>query len=265
MRNWRVCNFESETFDLEDLKMILDMASPDRSFASNAKEFPTDFRHENALKFENMYYKDAGWVKMEDLYALKNCRDVVLGRTMFTQPEIKAFINHWVNSEFDMFWLLDVFTEKDFDTVDILDGLTLLHIEQADLVCLTMAKATETRMKTFLCFSNTENSLLLTAWAPGEFISGEGDKFDTAIRNREGVIELLIEKKQLEMELESADEENNTNTINYLYLLNVLALIPSSLYCYFVLGFFKCVSIPMRVENGAETVLNVLFILNTLL
>ncbi|EGT57063.1 hypothetical protein CAEBREN_25304 [Caenorhabditis brenneri] len=139
MRNWGSCQFEGETLDLEDLKLVLDMASPDRSFASKANGYPIDFRHENAFKFKNMYYKDARWVKMEDLYALKNCCDVVLGRTMFTQPEIKAFINHWVNRE---------------------------------------------------------------------FISGEGDKFDKAIRNREGVIELLIEKKQLEMELESADEEN---------------------------------------------------------
>ncbi|EGT51446.1 hypothetical protein CAEBREN_17166 [Caenorhabditis brenneri] len=200
--------------------MIMDMASPIRSFSSDAKECPIDFRHENAFKFRYFEYIDARWVKIEDLYKLNNCHRMKLGRTNFTQTEIKEFIHYWVNSKIDMFYRMEIDETEAFDLKEILDGLTFLHIENWS-ACLTKATSSKQRQKSLLCFCHSENSLLLTAWVPGAFASDTGNpEFDRIINNKQGVIELLIEKKQLEMEWESADRENKRRISNRLRQLD---------------------------------------------
>ncbi|EGT60440.1 hypothetical protein CAEBREN_13465 [Caenorhabditis brenneri] len=207
MRNWEYCTFNGGTIELEELNMIMDMASPTRSFTYNVKEFPIDFRHENAFKFRDNDYEDARWVKIEDLYMLRNCQHVTLGRNNFTKTQIKDFINYWVNSDIDMFWWMKIGKAEAFDLSDILDGLALLHLEHRR-TCLTMAPASKTREKRLLFFSETEITLIMSAWAPGEFKSGRSEEFDMAIRKKEGVMELLMVKKKLELEKKSADEES---------------------------------------------------------
>ncbi|CAL2028537.1 unnamed protein product [Caenorhabditis brenneri] len=159
LRTWKHCIFEDKQISAEELRIILDTASPDRSFASLAEEGPKELRHEKALKFENNIHRDARWIKTEDLYKLNNCGTVTLGKNNFTQSDIKAFISYWVNSDIDMFW------------------------------------------------RSLSGFLTLTAWAPDEFTYTRGE-LDTMIKNKHGVIDLLIEKKQLELEEESANSEN---------------------------------------------------------
>ncbi|EGT51441.1 hypothetical protein CAEBREN_30242 [Caenorhabditis brenneri] len=117
------------------------------------------------------------------------------------------FISYWVNSDIDMFWWMKIGKAETFDLNQILDGLTLLHLEHRR-TCITMAPASKTREKRLLFFSETEMTLIMSAWAPGEFKSGRSEEFDMAISKKEGAMELLVEKKQLEMKLESADKEN---------------------------------------------------------
>ncbi|EGT51435.1 hypothetical protein CAEBREN_06628 [Caenorhabditis brenneri] len=207
MRNWGYCTINGETIELEELNMIMDMASPTRSFACNVKEFPIDFRHEKAFKFRDNDYEDARWVKIEDLYKLRNCQHVTLGRNNFTKTQIKEFIHYWVNSEIDMFWWMKIGKAEAFGLTEILDGFTLLHIEHRR-TCFTMAPASKTRKRRLLFFTNLKNSLIMSAWSPGEFKSGGSEKFDAAIRKKERVMELLMVKKKLELEKKSADEES---------------------------------------------------------
>ncbi|EGT57502.1 hypothetical protein CAEBREN_24571 [Caenorhabditis brenneri] len=220
MQNWVFCLFENETIDSEEMKMIMDMASPERSFSSDAKECPIDFRHENAFKFRYFEFEDARWVKIEDLYKLNNCYKVILGRTNFTKTEIKKFIDYWVNSKIDMFHRMVIKKTESFELNEIVDELTLLHIENRRS-CFTKVNSSKRRQKTLLCFSYPENSLVLTAWVPGTFASDiEVPELDRTINNKQGVIELLIEKKQLDMEWESADRENKRRISNRLRQLD---------------------------------------------
>ncbi|CAL2028718.1 unnamed protein product [Caenorhabditis brenneri] len=206
MKNWGYSTFNGETIELEELNMFMDMASPTRSFKCNVKEFPIDFRHEKAFKFRDNDYEDARWVEIEDLYKLRNCQHVTLGRNNFTKTQIKEFISYWVNSSIDMFWWMKIGKAETFDLSEILDGLTLLHIQHRR-TCLTMAPYSKTREKRLLFFTDAEMTLTMSAWAPGEFRSRSSEKFDMAMGKKEGVMELLVEKKQLELEKESADEK----------------------------------------------------------
>ncbi|EGT60347.1 hypothetical protein CAEBREN_17643 [Caenorhabditis brenneri] len=206
MRNWEICCFEGETIELEELKLIMDMATPDIIFYCYANECPIDFTHENAFKFANCYYKDARWVKVEDLFKMNKCYTAILGRNSLTQTDFKKFFEYWVNSEIDMFFRLEIETEEVLDPTEMLDGLTLLYIEQRD-TCFTKVKSSGSRDNTVLFFSYTPNYLHLEAWPPGEFFSLVGKELDEAINKKHWVIDSLIEKKRLEEQWESTDSE----------------------------------------------------------
>ncbi|EGT60389.1 hypothetical protein CAEBREN_24568 [Caenorhabditis brenneri] len=220
MKNWGDFYFDGETIDPEELKMIMDMASPERSFFSYAKECPIDFRHENAFKFRYSQFKDARWVKIEDLYKFTNGQDVSLLRNNFTKTQIKEFISYWVNSEIDMFRRVVIKKMEAFDLNEIADGLTLLHIE-GWRPRFTKATSSKQRQKTLLYLHNSEKLLILSAWVPGTFAGDNGEpEYDRIVNNKQGVIELLIEKKQLDMEWESADRENKQRISNRLRQLD---------------------------------------------
>ncbi|EGT51434.1 hypothetical protein CAEBREN_17741 [Caenorhabditis brenneri] len=206
MQNWEICEFQGETVDSEELKMIMDMATPDREFFSYAKESPIDFTHENAFKFANSYYKDARWVKVEDICRMDACYTVILGRNNLTQTDFKIFLEYWVNSKIDMFFRLEIDTEEVLNPTEMLDGLTLLYIEQRE-TCFTKVKSSGLRDNTVLLFSYTPNYLHLEAWPPGEFFSLVGKELDEAINKKHWVIDSLIEKKRLEEQWESTDSE----------------------------------------------------------
>ncbi|EGT41289.1 hypothetical protein CAEBREN_00061 [Caenorhabditis brenneri] len=206
LKAWSYCYFKGEKISSEELKMKLDLASSDRSFASIAEEAPEELRHEKALKFRDNMYRDARWVKIEDLYGLNNSRYVELGMTSLTQSDIKAFINYWMNSDIDLFRSMRIKTTENFETDDVLYGLPALHIDNST-TSFIKAKLSGTRKRPLLCVTKA-NSLFLTAWAPEEFTCQGGEECDNLIRTKHGVIDLLIEKTQLESEEESADSEN---------------------------------------------------------
>ncbi|CAL2028704.1 unnamed protein product [Caenorhabditis brenneri] len=216
MQNWVFCLFEGETIDSEEMKMIMDLASPERSFCSYAKESPIEFRHENAFKFRYSQFEDARWVKIEDLYKFTNGQDVSLLRNNFTKTQIKEFISYWVNSDIDIFRRVVIKKMEAFDLNEIADGLTLLHIE-GWRPRFTKATSSKQRQKTLLYFHNSEKLLVLAAWVPGTFAGDNGEpEYDRIVNDKHGVIELLIEKKQLDMEWESADNENRRRISNRL-------------------------------------------------
>ncbi|CAL2028716.1 unnamed protein product [Caenorhabditis brenneri] len=199
--------------------MIMDMATPDITFYCYANECPKDFTHENAFEFANCYYKDARWVKVEDLCRMDKCYTVILGRNNLTQTDFKRFLEYWVNSKIDMFFRLEIDTEEVLDPTEMLDGLTLLYIEQRE-TCFTKVKSSGLRDNTVLFFPYTPNYFHLEAWPPGEFFSLVGKELDETINKKHGVIDLLIEKKRLETEWESADKENKRRISNRLKRLD---------------------------------------------
>ncbi|CAL2029342.1 unnamed protein product [Caenorhabditis brenneri] len=218
-QKWKYCLFLYEKIDSEELKMILDMASPEKTVDCRANECPIDFRHENAFKFRNCVYKDARWVKIEDLYEM-NCHNVILERTSFTQTEIKAFIKHWVNSENDMFCQLNIMIDEAIDSAEILDGLNVLDIEQLGLF-YTIIKPSKTRKRMLLALIIVENNLRLGEWAPG-FSKPDVDVSEyEIIMKKQGVFDLLMEKKQMEMELEKANGDQEREISNRLIQLDI--------------------------------------------
>ncbi|CAL2028931.1 unnamed protein product [Caenorhabditis brenneri] len=198
--------YKKKKTSAEELKVILDTASFDKSFTCYVKHVPIDFEHENAFKFGNIYYLDARWMKIENLYGMNSCGDVTLCRTNFTQPEIKAFVNHWVNSDIEMFLSLEILSTEPFEATEIFDWPTVLHIGNSS-ICFAMSKTSETRKKTLLSICKAGSSgIMLSAWAPGEYRSGVHPTFDEIIRDTKIEFDLLMEKERLKTKWDSSEE-----------------------------------------------------------
>ncbi|CAL2031846.1 unnamed protein product [Caenorhabditis brenneri] len=210
MKNWEDLTIEGKKISSEDLKMIMDTATLDRTFDCRVEEMPLDFKHENAFNFFYQIYYDARWVKIEDLNGLRNLVYVYLHFNLFTQQQLKSFVNYWVDSEVDMFSRIQIMKSLNFDS--FVDGLLGLHGSDPFLrFFFTLSKSSLNKRKNNLLiifYDVEEHILFLEAWdinkryAP--FVNEEVNKH---CENIYKILTLLHTKKTLEDLWKMADTE----------------------------------------------------------
>ncbi|CAL2031838.1 unnamed protein product [Caenorhabditis brenneri] len=202
MKNWRELSVYGKKISSEDLKMIMDRATLDRHFELKVEEMPSDFKHENAFKFASQDYHDSRWVRIEDLYGLKNSINVTLLRSNFTQEQIKTFVNYWVNSEVDMFLWMRIETNDRTHFESLVDGFLGLRCNKTISNNFFMLSTTtsSSRKDTMLAISCHRNDLVLTAWAENENYQAIKDleELNKLFRNLREILTKLHEKKELE-------------------------------------------------------------------
>ncbi|EGT51834.1 hypothetical protein CAEBREN_16062 [Caenorhabditis brenneri] len=209
MKNWNELCVYGKEISSEDLKMIMDTATSHRSFECAVREMPLDFKHENAFKFSLQLYHDARWVKIDDLYGLRNMVRVALYKNCFTHEQLKLFINYWVNSEVDMFSEMLIETDS-LNFENLVDGL--IGLQGSDInpkLFFTLSESSSNgREQTMLRISYDvrENWLLLEAWDEKNKAS-KNDEENKNFENVAMILTLLRKKKKLEDLLEVANEE----------------------------------------------------------
>ncbi|CAL2031835.1 unnamed protein product [Caenorhabditis brenneri] len=212
MKNWNKLSIYGKKINSEDLKMIMDRATLRRHFESKVNEMPLDFKHKNAFKFASQDYRDARWVQIEDLYGLENSQNVTLVRNNFTQEQIKKFVNHWVYSDVDMFWWMNIRTKDETDFESLVDEYLGLRWSFININLFFMLSKTTSisRKKTMLAISyDNRNDLILTAWADNEAHQAVTDveELNRPFRNLREKMTKLHKKKELE-DLQRVGNEN---------------------------------------------------------
>ncbi|EGT51840.1 hypothetical protein CAEBREN_23732 [Caenorhabditis brenneri] len=211
MENWKKLSIYGKKISSEDLKMIMNTATSKRTFESKVGEMPLDFEHENAFKFWIQDYHDARWVKIEDLYGLRNLVHVVLRRNLFTHEQLKSFVNYWVNSDVDMFGWIQIQRIVRLDFENVVDGL--IGLQGSDLnsrLFLTLSESPKKRRKTMLSidYNVRHKSLLLMAWDINKkYTPSKNEEENKKFENVGMVLTLLHKKKKLEDLREVASEE----------------------------------------------------------
>ncbi|CAL2031843.1 unnamed protein product [Caenorhabditis brenneri] len=192
--------------------MIMDKAKSKRTFASKVEEMPLDFKHKKAFKFYYQTYDDARWVRIKDLYRLRKLVYVVLRQNLFTQEQLKSFVNHWVNSKVDMFGWIQINRIDRLDFENVVDGL--IGLEGSDpnyRLFLTLSKSpSEKRKKTMLSirYDVRNRCLFLKAWSVNEkYKSSKNEEESGNFENVGKILTTLYKKKKLEDLLEVANEE----------------------------------------------------------
>ncbi|CAL2031845.1 unnamed protein product [Caenorhabditis brenneri] len=181
---------------------------------------------QKAFKFCSQIYNDARWVKIEDLYGLRDLVHVELRRTLFTQEQLKSLVNYWVNSEVDMFSEIQIGT-KSPNFKSLINGFVGLQGSRPDSKhskqFFTLSKSSlNKRKRTMLRISFNVNwrSLSLMALDINEkYTPSKNEEENKKFENVGKILTLLHKKKELEDLLEVADEEARmelNETIDYL-------------------------------------------------
>ncbi|EGT51796.1 hypothetical protein CAEBREN_15661 [Caenorhabditis brenneri] len=226
MKNWKNLNIFGQKVSSENLKMIMDTATSLRTLNSAVEKMPSNFKHENAFKFCNQIYNDARWVKIEDLYGLRDLIYVELRRTLFTQEQLKSLVNYWVNSEVDMFSELQIGT-KSPNFKSLINGFVGLQGSGPDSkyskLFFTLSESSlNKRKRTMLriSFNVYWRSLSLMALDINEkYTPSKNEEDNKKFENVGMILTLLHKKKELEDLLEAANEEAKmelSETIDYL-------------------------------------------------
>ncbi|CAL2031844.1 unnamed protein product [Caenorhabditis brenneri] len=212
MKNWKNLTIYGKKISSEDLKMIMDTETSYRTFESKVEEMPLDFKHENAFKFFYQLYHDARWVKIEDLYGLRKLVHVDLYRNLFTQEQLKSFVNYWVNSKVDMFGWIQIISAESLNFDSFVDGL--LGLQSTNLnykLFFTLSKSPSYMRRNnmlIIVYDFMRQSLFLKAWNINkEYTPSKNEEENKKFENVGEILTLLHRKKDLEDLLEVANEE----------------------------------------------------------
>ncbi|CAL2031252.1 unnamed protein product [Caenorhabditis brenneri] len=110
---------------LAEMEFLMNFVNKNAYFDISCK-IPEDFRHENAFKFPSVHYGSARWVTLDQLKPIRNCDEVRLGGTNFTNEDINQFLHYWINCEETMIKSrISMFVKNgvQIDAAVIMDGI----------------------------------------------------------------------------------------------------------------------------------------------
>lgn len=113
LQRWKKIFVQGQQPTKRNMNRIMELANPERDIVVETK-FPNDYHHKKAFNFMSMVYEDATWVRIENLFSLKNNCKVYLGTNTLTSANFNTFLKYWVNSDCDMFRKMTVITTEKF-------------------------------------------------------------------------------------------------------------------------------------------------------
>ncbi|EGT59771.1 hypothetical protein CAEBREN_01068 [Caenorhabditis brenneri] len=143
-REWKFLRVFGKQIEQTDLELIIDMAESNRKISIQLEKFPVDFRHEKVLEFKmpileqfilqafefsEIEYDVADWVRIEDLFSLRNSSIVTLCHNEFNCSELNELICFWKNCNYSMFRQLTIHMKQEivFATNMIFDEIVYLE------------------------------------------------------------------------------------------------------------------------------------------
>ncbi|EFO85864.1 hypothetical protein CRE_01875 [Caenorhabditis remanei] len=121
--DWKILLIEGDKIEATDLDIIMNMANLERKIMITLNSFPENFTHEKvdsfnfyklrtiifqAFQFLDMEYHEAHWVRIEDLFSLRNSISVTLMLNHFNCPHLNQLICFWMECTHSMFRQLTI-------------------------------------------------------------------------------------------------------------------------------------------------------------
>ncbi|EGT49339.1 hypothetical protein CAEBREN_24325 [Caenorhabditis brenneri] len=210
LKDFEYLSLDEGEIDAESLDLVMEMAQSNRVLRIKWTEIPKDYYHKNALKFRDIRYWDARWVRIENLLTLKDSRTVELGWNKLTCSDVNTFIKYWIDSDHDVVQSLSSRTSMAFQTEHLFDGIVVLRARFA--IYLVLANPTKQRKRPILS---------ITCYDDGMIYMKSYDKDDTfclwgslkveSWAPEYKVLQALNKKKELEGEMEEIQKLLDTN------------------------------------------------------
>ncbi|PIC46565.1 hypothetical protein B9Z55_006215 [Caenorhabditis nigoni] len=91
-----------------------------------------DYSNPKAFNFRSVEYKEARWLKIENLFSIRNSYMIKLKRTNFDCSDVNQFIHYWSGSDKDMMEEIRITLKEgtQIDTQEITKDLIVIHTEE---------------------------------------------------------------------------------------------------------------------------------------
>uniref|UniRef100_A0A1I7T3P0 FBA_2 domain-containing protein n=1 Tax=Caenorhabditis tropicalis TaxID=1561998 RepID=A0A1I7T3P0_9PELO len=118
---------------VEAVDLAMDSFKKGREISYGAVEMPLDYSHPNAFKFVIIYYYDARWVRLENLFSMRGIRSVELERTNLKCEDLNTLLKYWTTSDERMTYGLriGITQETNIQEKTLFDGLIVLKTVQS--------------------------------------------------------------------------------------------------------------------------------------
>lgn len=202
--NWIIVY--GNTIERRNLDLIVEMNNSKRSVSVRSKSIPIDYKHEDAFKARDIEYKDARWVRLEDLFSLNNIHRVNLGTNNLTTTDFNSFIKFWIESDCDMFEGLKINTSG-VCPIALFDDIVMLKTYRLQtpyrLVACNPSKTN--RKQPMLGVCKPSKCLSFSTFSPEEIICVNDQFFDFS--SEFSILKILNQKRVLEKEVEKLEEQ----------------------------------------------------------
>ncbi|EGT54326.1 hypothetical protein CAEBREN_06579 [Caenorhabditis brenneri] len=188
------------------------MANSNRHLRIDNTKVPENYSHKNAFKFYVCSYWDARWVRIQDLFTLKNNDTVHLSWHELTYSDMNSYIKYWIDSDHDMVRIMKLYTEERIQPESLFDGIVVLKnpgIRGATY--LVAANRTKQRKHQIMGVVWDDNRLRLYSWNKNEPIRFEENVYAESWAPEYEVLMVMNKKKELEGDLERIQNSLETN------------------------------------------------------
>ncbi|CAO4364200.1 unnamed protein product [Caenorhabditis nigoni] len=181
-------------------------------------DIPSDYSHAKALKFRSCKYKEARWLKIEDLFNIRNLFLVELRTTNFDCNDVNQFLHYWSDCDEDMMEQINI-TLREGTQIDLQEILKNFTVISDRTRCIIKARNMRNRKYIVGELEFTENGIRFSAWDPFEenrlyqysileLVHQKRD-CEEKIREREREFRGLCtaEKRELQLELEELERK----------------------------------------------------------
>ncbi|ULU04757.1 hypothetical protein L5515_013623 [Caenorhabditis briggsae] len=166
-------------------------------------QVPQDFETRNAFQFRRSVFGDARWIKLNDLFKIRDLSHVTLKKTSLTNSDMNQFIKHWIDADEDMFGEFYSTGCEDFLWDNILDGIVTLEVKRLCIGCYFIAsRPSSNKTYPYLAVTISRKKLKMLPVTFEKHGAAESDEFELTKRECD-VLEKLQKKEFVEEMLAS--------------------------------------------------------------
>ncbi|PIC43832.1 hypothetical protein B9Z55_004421 [Caenorhabditis nigoni] len=165
-------------------------------------DIPLDYSHAKALKFRSVDYLKAGWLKIEDLFSIRNMPRIKLRLTNFNCRDVNKFLLYWSDCDKDMMKFIEFGLKQGVETnkQEIFKNLTVISQHRPTYFYdIFYVKARNMENRKFvvgkLLISTTEIKLSAC------------DPFNEDVSNEYSILELVHQKRDCEEKIRKMEKE----------------------------------------------------------
>uniref|UniRef100_A0A1I7T3N7 FBA_2 domain-containing protein n=1 Tax=Caenorhabditis tropicalis TaxID=1561998 RepID=A0A1I7T3N7_9PELO len=204
--------FKEDQLEPDDLEAVMDTAHDGIGIDFVNQEFPLDYDHKNAFKFNFTYYDDARWVRLRHLLSLHNHIRVKLFNHSLGSEDLNAFLKFWVKSDHDMTRIMSIYLWKSIESSVLFKELVVLRIFRfGHTSWLLAADPTKSKRKHPIMSVWWDGmAIVFDTWHLNETFN-EGLMVDhvggVTLAKEYQILRILNEKKDMEEKLKGGDSD----------------------------------------------------------